>query len=155
MARQRYVLACVMMLTIGACHRAEPRIATFCTPTEPPSGDTSVTLAIATRADSQALASGVGGLVIHVLDGRDKTKPIEVALVRLSPIAARPNPVSFPYGGGTDGNGQVEIRNVEPGEYDVQTRRIGYEARALEFIVRRGYIDTVRVAVRWQPMCLV
>ena len=144
-----------MMLTIGACHRAEPRIATFCTPTEPPSGDTSVTLAIAARSDSRALANDVGGLVIHVADGRDKSKPIEVALVRLSPIAARPNPVSFPYSGGTDGNGQVELGNVKAGEYDVQIRRIGYGARSLEFMVRRGYIDTVRVALRWQPMCLV
>jgi hypothetical protein len=97
----------------------------------------------------------MGGLVVHVVDGRDKSKPIEVALVRLSPIAARPKPVSFPYGGGTDGNGQVELGSVKPGEYDVQIRRIGYGARSLEFMVRRGFVDTVRVALRWQPMCLV
>jgi hypothetical protein len=97
----------------------------------------------------------VGGLVVHVVDGRDKSKPIEVALVRLSPIAARPKRVSFRYGGGTDANGQVKLGSVKPGEYDVQIRRIGYGARSLEFMVRQGFVDTMRVALRWQSMCLV
>ena len=94
-------------------------------------------------------------LVVRLREGTAERHPIADASVALFFAGGGADSGQLASGRLTPTSGEAVFDSLAPRRYEILIRRIGYDPFRQRVTIRAGFVDTVAIALRGAPVCLV